>query len=552
MSGRREWFVNYRDLQIKTQVKVGNGATILAEGVGDILVQAFDGNKWDSCVLKEVLHVPELKFNLYSVSTAVDRGMKVASEQKRCVVTKGDSLVAVGEQNGNLYSMKFKVIAPEESSEENAYVHQRKKESLRVWHERLAHQNVTYVKRILKSSDVEVDTKEDFFCEACALGKMHRLPFPDSESKTKEAGELIHANVCGSMEAKSLGVASFFLLFKDDYSHYRTLYFLEHKSEVAQCLKDFLKKVQTQLGRGIKRLRTDNGLEFLNAAISGITTEFGIEHETSVVYTPEQNGSAERENRTLEESARTMMHSKGFDKSFWAEAVNSAAFVLNRTGTSSVPRKTPYELWFGRPASRIQSKIFGTTAYAHIPKQKRKKWDPKAKPGVFVGYGENTKGYRIWYPEREEVKILRDVVFANGKPGLAEKNREPEKEEETVRVIVDEVEDLPDEPDEDEEEPLDSDEPEEDGEERLDLLNEEEPEEIEPNVVIEPEARGRYGLRDRRTIRQPEHLADYVIEEELFLAESQEPKTYSDAVQSQEADEWRDAIDSEMDSLDKN
>lgn len=206
---------------------------------------------------------------------------------------------------------------------ETAYIHKEKKSS-ELWHERLAHQNITHVMKYLKDKKIEVETKRDFFCEACVLGKKSRNFIKSSRSKTKEPGELVHADVCGYMDPTSYGGSRYFLLFKDNFSHYKTVYFLSSKTEVLKFFVDYLKKTKNQLGREIRRLRTDNGLEFVNAQMKEIIRDRGIEHETSVPYTPEQNGSVERENRTIVEAARTMLFAKGLDKRLWAEAVNAA------------------------------------------------------------------------------------------------------------------------------------------------------------------------------------------------------------------------------------
>lgn len=120
----------------------------------------------------------------------------------------------------------------------------------------------------------------------------------------------------------------------------------------------------------------------------------GIKHERSVVYTPQQNGRAvEREIRILVEAARTMI--QGMDKCLWAEAVNTAAYVLNKTGTSSVKGKSPYDLWHNKCVDLNEFKIFGTKVSVHVPKETRLKWDPKNREGIFLGYSENIKGSRI-------------------------------------------------------------------------------------------------------------------------------------------------------------
>lgn len=85
--------------------------------------------------------------------------------------------------------------------------------------------------------------------------------------------------------------------------------------------------------------------------------------------------------------------------------------MLNRTGRSSVKNRTPYELWYERKLVVDHFRIFGTEVYVHIPKEKRKKWNAKSKKGVFVGYCDDTKGYRIWLPDEKKIMIGRDVIF---------------------------------------------------------------------------------------------------------------------------------------------
>ncbi|CAL1681112.1 unnamed protein product [Lasius platythorax] len=115
--------------------------------------------------------------------------------------------------------------------------------------------------------------------------------------------------------------------------------------------------------------------------------------------------------RTIVEAARTMMQAKRMNKNLWAEAVNTSVYVLNRTSKSRVQGITPFQLWTGKDFDLKNLQVFGTEAYVHIPKEKRKKWDLKGEKGIFVGYGETTKGYRVYFPEKETVEIRRDVIF---------------------------------------------------------------------------------------------------------------------------------------------
>lgn len=106
-----------------------------------------------------------------------------------------------------------------------------------------------------------------------------------------------------------------------------------------------------------------------------------------------------------------MLHAKDLPTKLWAEATNTTVYVLNRTGTSSIESKTPFELWFGKKPRIGHFRVFGSKVFVHIPKEKRRKWDKKSEEGVFVGYSENTKGFRVWIPSRNEIIIRRDVIF---------------------------------------------------------------------------------------------------------------------------------------------
>lgn len=175
--------------------------------------------------------------------------------------------------------MNFKIQIPENALKaeisENSL---RNNSNIMEWHEKLVHQNFLQIRRIMKNHGIQLE-KNDPFCKACAKGKSHRKSFPRSETKTKKVGELIHADLCGPMETNSLGKARYFLLFKDDYSNYRKIYFLKTKDEVKTHFKNFIKRVSMETGRRINTLRTDNGLEFINEETKKILNEEGIEHQ---------------------------------------------------------------------------------------------------------------------------------------------------------------------------------------------------------------------------------------------------------------------------------
>jgi len=200
-------------------------------------------------------------------------------------------------------------------------------EQLQFWHERLCHQNKTHVQQFLQQEGVNVSASaSEYFCEACALGKSQRQPFHSRSYRTTKPGEIIHADVCGPMEESSLRGMRYFVCFKDDFSKYRRVCFMVLKSEVVDKLKEFLAEVAVA-GHSVKVLITDNDTEFANDGVRKVLG--GVEHRMAMPYTPEQNGAAERENRTLVEAARSMLAANELPKKLWAEAVLTASYVLN-------------------------------------------------------------------------------------------------------------------------------------------------------------------------------------------------------------------------------
>jgi hypothetical protein len=172
---------------------------------------------------------------------------------------------------------------------------------------------------------------------------------------------------------------------------------------------EFKNLVENQPGKRIKMLRTDNGTEYINSKLSDICKQAGIVHQTSCAYTPAQNGRSERINHTICEKARSMLMAAKCNQSLWAEACNTAIYLINRSPHSSIGGKIPEEVWTGSPIDVCHLKIFGCKVSVHVPRQKRGKWDAKATEGIFIGYSDNIKDYRIMDPKTGEVQVARDV-----------------------------------------------------------------------------------------------------------------------------------------------
>ncbi|KAM7516070.1 hypothetical protein LguiA_005653 [Lonicera macranthoides] len=166
-----------------------------------------------------------------------------------------------------------------------------------------------------------------------------------------------------------------------------------------------------------KPLRAAQKLQLIHTDVGGpmktpsLNGNAGIEHQLTAPYTPQQNGVVERKNRTIMEMARCLLHDKGLPKEFWAEAANTAVFLLNRLPTKALQKRTPFEAWHGYKPQLLNLKTFGCLCFSYIPQVKRDKLDKKAESAIFVGYSSISKAYRIYLPQSNKIIVSRDVQF---------------------------------------------------------------------------------------------------------------------------------------------
>jgi len=171
------------------------------------------------------------------------------------------------------------------------------------------------------------------------------LPFPSTaENRAIEVLGRVHSDIFGPQSPPSLVGSRYILTFIDDFSRYSKVYFLEQKSQTFEKFQEYKAYVEKQTSKTLKILRSDNGGEYINHEMLTFIRAEGIRHETTTSDTPEQNGVAERYNRTLLETMRSIMHAGGIPEKLWAEIADTAAYIQNRVFTSSNQNKMPYEL----------------------------------------------------------------------------------------------------------------------------------------------------------------------------------------------------------------
>lgn len=420
------------------EIIVANQTIVQVLCSGDLQITTCVNDREFTIDVNNVLCIPKLTTNLLSVSRIIASGNRVIFNQTGSMIYNSQN-ECIGEANLENGVYRLNVVKSEKLLAAAI------KTSCATWHRRLGHINANDLNKLKNgavegvSFDEKCDTSKSS-CVVCCEGKQTRLPFPQSTSRSQEVLELVHTDLCGPMENLSLGKARYYLLFVDDFSRMCVVYFLKSKNETFKYFKQYKEFAENQQSKKIKTLRSDNGGEFCSAEMENYLRQCGIVHQKTNSYTPEQNGLCERNNRSIVEKARCLLYDAQFEKFLWAEAVNTAVYIKNRSPAAGIDQNTtPYELWTGRKPNLSQLRIFGSPVMVHIPKEKRRKLDKKAKQMFLVGYSENVKGYRLYDPVSRDVIVARDVVIMEKTDDssttiVIEEKEQPERTAEMVPV----------------------------------------------------------------------------------------------------------------------
>lgn len=504
-------------------------------GRGDVMLKCTVGNAESILHLRQSKYVPGFAANLISIARLCEEGYKFLCVGKKAFVLKGQRTVLVGEARGRLFMVKFEGAdhsTAQELFKANAVTDQ--------WHHRLAHPGLNRTKMIKKRNpEIELEPSQD--CDTCLRAKAKQSPYRTSPNRAKEVLELVHTDIC-SMPHVGLKGEKYFILFVDDYSKLMKVYPIKSKSEAPDRLKEFSKWAQSMTGKKIRRMRTDGAAEFLGGEFSGFLERNNIFHEKSHPYCHPQNGTAERFNQKVLTGCRCLLFESGAPVRLWTEAVRAYAHADSMI-PHSVTGETPYELFHGTSPPIDQLHSFGAVAYKWIPKEKRNKLDPTSTEMAFVGYCDDYAGFRL-YDEKSRgivtsrnITVKEDLSFFKRNKESAQvagekvmNDEQPDRNDTLELPFVDER--LDEEPTTDDDNADDS--------EGDDTST------IESERASQPQSEVN-STRPKRTINRPRYLDDYVCN--LINNEAVDPETYEQAIASNEEDEWRRAMDEEMNSF---
>ncbi|GJS43042.1 putative ribonuclease H-like domain-containing protein [Tanacetum coccineum] len=389
-------------------------------GKGKIKTGSFD--------FHDVYFCKELKYNMFSVSQICDKKNNVLFTNIECLVLSSNFKLLDESQvllralrKDNIYSVDLKSVVP--TGGLTCLIAKATVDESNTWHMRLGRINFKTMNKLVKGNLVKgLPSKifeNDHSCVAYQKGKQHKASYKTKlVNSISKPLHMLHMDLFGPTNVKSLMKKSYCLVVTDDFSRFSWVFFLATKDETSGILKTFITKIENQLDHKVKVIRSDNRTEFKNSIMNQFCEMKGIKREFSVARTPQQNGVAERKNRTLIEAARTMLVDSKLPTTFWAEAVNTAFYVLNRVLVIKLHNKIPYELIRRRPPLIDFMKPFGCPVSILNTKDHLGKFDGKDNEGFFVGYSVVSKAMRVFNKRTRIVKETLNIRFLKNTPNV--------------------------------------------------------------------------------------------------------------------------------------
>ena len=488
---------------------MGNEGRSKVFGKGSVELLFTSGRK---ITLANVLHVPDMNRNLVSGDLLGKPGIKSVDESGKLILSQNGAFIGKGYSSDRMVKLCIVDNGINNNNVSSAYM----LDSVSLWHGRLAHIGLITMKIMIKCGLISCDVDKFKKCEICVKSKMIKKPFKSVE-RNLDLLELVHTDIYELNGILTRGGNRYFITFIDDSSRFTYVYLLKHKDDAFNVFKVYKAEVENQLGKKIKIIRSDRGGEYFSNEFIVFCEDHGIIHECSAPRTPEQNGLAERKNRTFLEMINAMLLNAELPFNLWGEALLAACHILNR-----IPLKknkiSLYELWKGRKHNIGYFKVGGCLAYCKN-NNPRTKMGPKGIKCAFVGYDTNSKAYRLLNLESNVIIESRDVEFfenllTSGNNFLSPLNKESQVD--TSPKVVEQPS-----------EPRRS--------KRIQKVKEFGYDEIDSQLIsfylVE-------GNREKIMSKMP-----------IILQVEDDPKTYKEAMSLRDSIVWKDAINEEMDSI---
>ena len=390
-------FIEYEPVKDAGFVRTASSASLRIEGRGTILLSHFVEKKGSREIttsrIYPVYYIPGLSAMLLSMGVFLNDNQEVRGNCENITfassLTRKPLLSAYPRH-------RLDTIFWIESQENTASFATIFAADYDVWHKRLGHPSQDVLKRAKELKSFPNDLKfpsHPPLCRGCAEGKLHSKSFPESDSRAQKPFDLVHSDL-KEFPVLSYSKYKYFVSFLDDYSSHAWVILLRKKSDTLAAFKQFNAMVTNQFKAPIKELMSDFGGEYKSHEFDNLLKNLGIKIRTSVPHIHQQNGRAERFNRTLMDKAQALRLDACLPQSWWEFAVNTATHLYNRTPVRRLKWRTPYELVYGEVPDIGHLRVFGCGAYVHIPKDVRiNKLSPRGELMIFLGYPDGVKGY---------------------------------------------------------------------------------------------------------------------------------------------------------------
>lgn len=463
MSDNRDLFVTFTEDFGHTVRGIGN-KLLRSAGIGDVCIQTVVDGTIHDVTLEDVVYFPYLGTSLFSTGVAMRRKCKVVMEDTSCTVAK-DGVTFITAEMGDDTMLKLDltypnitetptveslslIAVPTDGGARDAdavgkagrnylvsagSVHHSvcgmsaqldisqvpglssaKKHLL--WHDRLGHISD---ERVRKTVDItegmdKLSSPPQFNCDACSEGKAHAAPIFDGPIATaNEPGELMHTDLAGPVVCAILTRDTGTAVFVDHVTRFGWVYGHRSKGDYPNTFKRHHKLLLAQHDRSVKRVRCDNGGEYIANALTLYANEFGIVFERTAPHTPSQNGVAERRIRSLWNIARSLLAHAQLPPSFWEFAINVANVIVNCTSSnaSSGNRElTYYEQWYGTRPNLSNLRTFGCRAKVLIQTHLTKP-DSRTRDCIYLGPSPDSAGDLFFALDTKRVIVSRNATF---------------------------------------------------------------------------------------------------------------------------------------------
>ena len=364
-------------------IRTAGDTKLKSKGFGTLLLTVLTPNGEENKVrFNNVIYVPSLKTNLISLPALLKKGFNLVGDATRMIIRKNSQVIFEAKELNNLYHINTKITT--------CYL-----TDANLWHRRCSHVNMQdLIKAKGLTLGMEFKDEKEFDCKNCNVSKTTKKPSHEASQRATEILELLHMDITGEIREDNVNDWNYALIIVDDKSRFTISRLVSSKSQVPQEVIKSMKYLERKYNKKIKKIRSDNGSEFLASELQEFLTESGIISQRTVPYTAHQNGTAERRIRTLSEAVTVNLLQANLQRRYWGYAWLYATHTLNRLPTTANDNSSsPYEILNKRKPKISYFRPFGCLCFAQA--ENLKKFQPRAYECLFLGYPYNVKGYTV-------------------------------------------------------------------------------------------------------------------------------------------------------------